>query len=141
MQKLGALLCITTALGTGCASNNTRPPFVAPHQTTIAALMLEPQAHDGEIVKIRGPAVGMFEVSFICDTLEEIEDTNSACLWIVPGEFSYSDYHQKVIELVGRFDSHAKGHMGAYAGSVEAVSISVLGQHSLGEPPPHEPSR
>ncbi len=138
MLKRQILLTIATVLALGCSTEGSQPRLVQPRMTTIADLLRDPVASDGELVTIRGPAIGMFEVSYICDTLEDVEGGSRNCLWIDPGELSMSDYHQKVVDLVGRFDRLHTGHMGAYAGSIHGISVSVIGAHSLGVPPPIE---
>ena len=138
MSKRRLLSLFAASVTVGCSAEEARLPSAEPKLTTIAALMAGSELHDGEVVRIKGPAVGMFEVSYFCDTLEEIEYISSGCLWIEPGELALSDYHQKVIELVGRLDRRSTGHMGAYAGSIHAMSVSVVGKHSLGVPPPLE---
>jgi hypothetical protein len=112
-----------------------------PERTTISAMLTNPKQFDGKFVVIRGPAVGLFEVSYICDEIDDAFPDSKDCLWIDRGDFALSDYHQKVIDLVGVFDSHSFGHRGAYGGAISAKSLFVLGAHSNGEPPPHEPTR
>ena len=109
---------------------------------SIATLLASPDAYQGKTVQVAGPAVGMFEVSFICDDLATIERGNGKeCLWLEPDRFGFTAYHNKIVEVTGRFNKDYPGHMSAYGATIVASSIRVLGTHKLGTipPPPPEP--
>ena len=111
-------------------------------KVSIATLFASPEYYQGKTVRLTGPAVGIFESSFICDDLPTIAHGSiKQCLWVEPGHLKPSEYHKKIIELVGRFDRDWHGHMGTFGATIWASEFTVLGKHDYGDiPPPPAPA-
>ena len=129
------LLAALIAGSLGCAS------LRAPESVSIAALIAEPAAHEGNLVTLKGAAVVEFEGVFLCPDSAVIEHGRPRqCLWLSATEgVDLHPFNLKNVQLTGRFDSAYKGHMGLFGGRLIVRSGKVLGHHGVrgfGPPPP-----
>ena len=126
--------------GLGCAAAPPESPLVE-----IPDILADPRSHHGQVVRIRGAAVVRFEGSFICPEPELIDSESAkGCVWLTPAEVRGTAYrlqplHQRIVEVVGRFDATSFGHMGAFGGTIAVQSAKVIGSHGMGDIPPPPP--
>ena len=135
-----AILAVVVALFAGCQSSQ---PSESLARSEIADVLASPSAYDGKFIRLRGAAVVRFEASFICPAPETLDSPGSSknCLALVPGETGGSAYDTrqldgKTVEIIGRFNSKAFGHMGAYGGTIAATWGKVIGSHTMRVAPP-----
>ena len=137
MKNLIAPLLLLLAC---CNEQETAPGPIAgqtPEIANIANLLANPSAYQGKTVRVRGPSVGLFEVSYICDDLPTMQRRDvKKCLWIDSGPTRYAEYDGKIVELTGRFDIESQGHMGAYGASITPSQINPIGDHTFSAAPP-----
>ena len=138
-----AILAVVVVLFAGCQPSQ---PSESLARSEIADVLASPSAYDGRLIRLRGAAIVRFEASFICPAPETINSPGSSkeCLALVPGETGGSAYDirkldGKTVEIIGRFNSKALGHMGAYGGTVAATWGKVTGSHAMREAPPPLP--
>ncbi len=135
-MKIKAILALLLACS-GCRTT------ASVQSAGIEDLLANPEAHQGQIVRIRGAVVARLEAAYICSNLEQIDSARShECLWLKPGLVGeglgpgeISQLHKKWVDLTGRFDSTFTGHMGAYGGSVIPITVKVVGGHDKGDIP------
>ena len=141
MKSLIATLLLLLA---SCSERGITPGNTAGQAaviSNIAELLANPSAYHGKTVRIGGPAVGLFEVSYICDDLPTMQrGRTKECLWIDSGLAHYAEYDGKIVEMTGRFDKDSQGHMGSYGASITPSKINPIGDHTFSAaPPPPEP--
>ena len=135
-----AILAVVVALFPACQPSQPAESLAG---SEIADVLASPAAYDGKLIRLRGAAIVRFEASFICPAPETLDSPGSSkkCLALAPGEAGGSAYDirqldGKTVEIIGRFNSKAFGHMGAYGGTIYAIWGTVTGSHTMREAPP-----
>lgn len=136
-----AAVLVSIAACASVSQLKNSPPLVE-----IDTLLSDPGRYHKELVRVRGAARTKFEAYFICPTPEAMENWggNKKCLALVTGgsadaSFYVEQLDGKIVEITGRFDAERFGHMGAYGGTISAVSARTLGSHNMRESPPPPP--
>ncbi len=137
------LLAVTAVLIAGCGSSE---PTESAALSDMVAILANPAAYDGKLIRVQGAAVVRFEASFICPTPATLDSPGSSkrCLSLVPGESDGMAYDirpldGKTVEIIGQFNAKSFGHMAAYGGTIATTSGKVTDSHNMGEAPPPPP--
>jgi hypothetical protein len=120
-------------------------PQPEPVVVSIHELLTSPAEHHNGLVRLSGMAIVEFEGVFVCPDVGSMDRGEpSECLWMRRAEKTALElelFHQKQVELVGRFDAHRTGHMGLFGGELSVQSGAVVGLHDRsGFMPPPPPS-
>jgi hypothetical protein len=137
------ILAAVAVILVGCESS---VPSESAMLSDIETILDRPSVYDGKLVRVQGAAIVRFEASFICPSPETLSapDSSKNCLSLAPGEsdgiaYDIRQLDGKTVEITGWFDAKSFGHMGAYGGTISAISGKVTGSHNMSEAPPPPP--
>ena len=121
-QVVLATLLLTFVLGPSSAASSPKKP---PRRVSIIQLLANPEQYEGKVVTLRGYVHLEFESNSISLHKEDYDHSiYSNGLWLNGDKCSNPDgssFTSGYAEVVGRFTTQFRGHMGLWYGSISEV--------------------